>query len=111
LELKTGGETLQCAVVCCVNKIKYPDEVLAKLMQLKHVDYKPVEEEPEYKTNQQRNYERYLFVTNKYMPKLPMDIKTAPFSKAEYAEDEQDVEEELLTQRQQAQEDEGAKLM
>lgn len=50
-QIKTGGETLQTAVVCRVNKIKYPDEVYAKLMQLKNVDFKPVEEEPEYKYN------------------------------------------------------------
>ncbi len=30
--VKMGGETLQAAVVCRVNKIKYPDEVLAKIL-------------------------------------------------------------------------------
>jgi hypothetical protein len=30
--VKMGGETLQAAVVCRVNKIKYPDEVMAKIM-------------------------------------------------------------------------------
>ena len=30
--VKMGGETLQAAVVCRVNKIKYPDEVMAKIL-------------------------------------------------------------------------------
>ncbi len=30
--VKMGGETLQAAVVCRVNRIKYPDEVLAKIL-------------------------------------------------------------------------------
>lgn len=42
-KIKTGGETLQAAVVCRVNKIKYPDEVLAKIMQLQNAPYTPVE--------------------------------------------------------------------
>jgi len=29
--VKMGGETLQAAVVCRVNMVKYPDEVMAKI--------------------------------------------------------------------------------
>jgi hypothetical protein len=55
------------ALVSRVNKIKYPDEVIAKMFQLKNVINTPIEESPEYLHNQKRNYERYLFVSNKYM--------------------------------------------
>jgi hypothetical protein len=68
--VKSSGEVLQTAVVCRVNKIKYPDEVLAKVLQLRNVEYRPVEEWEQYKSNQQRNYERYLFVSNKYIPSV-----------------------------------------
>jgi hypothetical protein len=67
-EVKQGKEILQAAVVCRVNKIKYPDEVLAKIIQLKNAPLHMVDEQPEYKHNQRRNYERYLFVSNKYLP-------------------------------------------
>jgi 4-hydroxy-3-methylbut-2-en-1-yl diphosphate synthase IspG/GcpE len=30
-QVKMGGETLQAAVVCRVNMVKYPDEVMAKI--------------------------------------------------------------------------------
>lgn len=56
------------AVVSNVNKLKYPDEVLAKLRQLKQVKARPIEEDPEYKANQIRNYQRYLFVMDKHLP-------------------------------------------
>lgn len=49
--VKTGGETVQAAVVCRVNQIKYPDEVLAKLLQLKNVPYTPIDESEEYLFN------------------------------------------------------------
>ena len=55
------------ALVSRVNKIKYPDEVIGKMLQLKNVQRVPVEETPEYLYNQKRNYERYLFVSNKYL--------------------------------------------
>ena len=55
------------ALVSRVNKIKYPDEVIGKMLQLKNVQRAPVEETPEYLYNQKRNYERYLFVSNKYL--------------------------------------------
>ena len=67
--VKMGGETLQAAVVCRVNKIKYPDEVMAKILQLKNIPFTDIEETPEYLHNQKRNYERYLFVSNKYLAK------------------------------------------
>ena len=54
--------------MCRVNKLKYPDECLAKVFQLKNVGFREVYDHPEFKYNQQRNYERYLFVSNKYMP-------------------------------------------
>jgi hypothetical protein len=60
--------------VCRVNKIKYPDEVMAKMMQLKNMPFVEVEDTPEYLHNQKRNYERYLFVSNKYLAKKPQDV-------------------------------------
>lgn len=39
---------------------------MAKLLQLKKYMHSHVEDTPEYKMNQERNYERYLFVMNKY---------------------------------------------
>ena len=67
-ELASGVEVLQMAVVANVNKMKYPDEVLRKLRQLKEAKAKPIEEDPEYKENQIRNYQRYLFVMDKHLP-------------------------------------------
>ncbi|CDW81875.1 UNKNOWN [Stylonychia lemnae] len=66
--IREGSEVIQTAVVCRVNKIKYPDECMAKIMQLKNVPYQEIYDHQEYKMNQQRNYERYLFVSNKYLP-------------------------------------------
>ncbi len=71
--VKFSPETLQMAVVSRVNKIKYPDEVVAKMLQLKNVERVEVEESPEYLHNQKRNYERYLFVSNKYLEKEKED--------------------------------------
>lgn len=48
---------------------------MAKMLQLKNVEYKKIEEEAEYKINQERNYERYLFVTNKYLTPEEMSLK------------------------------------
>ena len=42
--VKFSPETLQMAVVSRVNKLKYPDEVLAKMLQLKNVSDLPIEE-------------------------------------------------------------------
>jgi hypothetical protein len=39
------------ALVSRVNKIKYPDEVIAKMLQLKNVINTPIEESPEYLYN------------------------------------------------------------
>eukprot|EP00347_Sterkiella_histriomuscorum_P022896 403336749 len=75
--IREGTEITQTAVVCRVNKIKYPDECLAKILQLKNVPQQEVYDQIEYKHNQQRNYERYLFVSNKYMPvksKEPQEV-------------------------------------
>ena len=66
--VKEGSEIIQTAVVCRVNKIKYPDECLAKILQIKSQPFKEVYQLPEYKYNQLRNFERYLFVSNKYKP-------------------------------------------
>lgn len=49
--VKFNPETLQMALVSRVNKIKYPDELLAKMLQLKNVTNVPVEETPEYLHN------------------------------------------------------------
>jgi hypothetical protein len=46
--VKFSPETLQMALVSRVNKIKYPDEVIAKMLQLKNVINTPIEESPEY---------------------------------------------------------------
>lgn len=49
--VKFSPETLQMALVSRVNKIKYPDEVIAKMLQLKNVTDTPIEESPEYLHN------------------------------------------------------------
>ena len=49
--VKFSPETLQMALVSRVNKIKYPDEVIAKMLQLKNVINRPIEESPEYLHN------------------------------------------------------------
>jgi hypothetical protein len=49
--VKFSPETLQMALVSRVNKIKYPDEVIAKMLQLKNVINTPIEESPEYLHN------------------------------------------------------------
>ena len=49
--VKFSPETLQMALVSRVNKIKYPDEVIAKMLQLKKVINTPIEESPEYLHN------------------------------------------------------------
>jgi hypothetical protein len=66
-ELKLGSGILQAAVVSKVNSMKYPDEVYAKVLQLQNVGDQPVEKTLEYRDRQERNYERYLFVSNKYL--------------------------------------------
>ena len=40
--IREGSEVIQTAVVCRVNKIKYPDECLAKILQLKNVKLQEV---------------------------------------------------------------------
>lgn len=49
--VKFSPEALQIALVSRVNKIKYPDEVIAKMLQLKNVINTPIEESPEYLHN------------------------------------------------------------
>jgi hypothetical protein len=63
--VKEGTEISQVAVVGKVNKLRYPDECYNKIMQMRAMTSRPIYLEPEYQRNQEKNYERYLFVSNK----------------------------------------------
>ena len=61
-----GTDLAQVAIVCRVNKLKYPDECYQKITQMRATTCRPRYMDPEYKAYQKKAYERYMFVTNKY---------------------------------------------
>lgn len=56
------------AVVCKVNKLRYPDECYAKVQQMKNITVKPRQKQVDYKMLKSHNYERHVLKLNRRDP-------------------------------------------
>jgi len=63
---RNGFELPQAAMICVLNKLKYPDECYAKVLQMRHVMIKPLHTESEYLYVKRRTFERGFFIQKNY---------------------------------------------
>jgi len=74
---RDGFELPQAAMICSLNKLKYPDECYAKVLQMRHTMIKPLHTESEYLFVKRRTFERGYFIQRNYkeLPKEDMDTE------------------------------------
>jgi len=63
-------------MICVLNKLKYPDECYAKILQMRHVMIKPLHTESEYLYVKRRTFERGFFIKKNYKSLPQEDLET-----------------------------------